>query len=68
MRVVGHGLRARGIHAGHILIENAAAGPRSGKVYDEDRQPFGGPKLMLILPLSVDDEHFHASFLPKHGL
>jgi SOS-response transcriptional repressor LexA len=32
VRVVGHELRARGIHAGDILIANAAAEPTSGKV------------------------------------
>lgn len=32
VRVVGHDLRARGIHAGDILIANAAAEPVSGKV------------------------------------
>lgn len=32
VRVVGHELRARGIHAGDILIANAAAEPASGKV------------------------------------
>ncbi|MDZ4364890.1 LexA family protein [Brevundimonas sp.] len=32
VRVVGHELRARGIHAGDILIANAAAEPVSGKV------------------------------------
>lgn len=32
VRVVGHELRARGIHAGDILIANAAAEPAAGKV------------------------------------
>ena len=32
MRVHGHELRSRGIHAGDILIANAAAEPVSGKV------------------------------------
>lgn len=32
VRVVGHELRARGIHHGDILIANAAAEPVSGKV------------------------------------
>ena len=32
VRVVGHELRSRGIHAGDILIANAAAEPVSGKV------------------------------------
>lgn len=32
VRVVGHELRARGIHAGDILIANAAAEPTPGKV------------------------------------
>lgn len=32
VRVIGHELRARGIHAGDILIANAAAEPAAGKV------------------------------------
>lgn len=32
VRVLGHELRARGIHAGDILIANAAAEPAAGKV------------------------------------
>lgn len=32
VRVIGHELRSRGIHAGDILIANAAAEPVSGKV------------------------------------
>ncbi len=32
VRVVGHELRARGIHHNDILIANAAAEPRAGKV------------------------------------
>lgn len=32
VRVVGHELRTRGIHAGDILIANAAAEPTSGNV------------------------------------